>query len=177
VGGSIRRAVALAATLAALATPAALAAGPQGFADDGAWSWFADPRAVYHAGAHHRTYFAYVTSAGDVDVASYDHDSGQIAATVLAPAFQVDDHANPALYVRRDGRIVVFWSAHMGAEMYYRVSTAPEDVSAFGDARTLGTNSSGTHGYTYPNPVALSGEGGRLYLFWRGADTGRRRAA
>jgi hypothetical protein len=32
------------------------------------------------------------------------------------------------------------------------------------------TNTPGTWGYTYPNPVQLSAEGDRLWLFWRGGN-------
>jgi hypothetical protein len=168
--GARGRVVAAIAVLAAAVPAAARADDQVGLSADGAWSWFADPRAVYHAGAHHRTYVGYISSAGDVDVASYDHDTGATLAAILSPAFQVDDHANPAVHIRRDGRIVVFWSAHQGSQMYYRVSEQPEDVSAWGATRVVGTNSRGGNGYTYPNPVSLSGEGGRLYLFWRGGN-------
>src|SRR5688500_591507 len=43
----------------------------------GAWCWFGDPRAVYHVGAHRRTYVGWVNGGGDIQVASYDHDTGQ----------------------------------------------------------------------------------------------------
>lgn len=52
--------------------------------------------------------------------------------------------------------------------MYYRVSDRPEDVTYWGPERTIPTNTPGTKGYTYPNPVALSAERDRLWLFWRG---------
>ena len=47
------------------------------FVGGGAWSWFGDPRAVYHQGAHRRSYIGWDAPDGSIQVASYDHDSGQ----------------------------------------------------------------------------------------------------
>ena len=33
---------------------------------DGAWCWFADPRALYYRGKKEQTYFSWVTSTGDI---------------------------------------------------------------------------------------------------------------
>jgi hypothetical protein len=136
---------------------------------DGAWSWPGDPRAITHVGERATTYVGWVDSRGDVRVASYDHATGEIVASTLAPGLDVDDHANPSLIVRPDGRLVAFYSAHSGAAMYCRVSSRPEDVTAWDDALTVPGNTAGPNGHTYPNPVFLRDEG-RLYLFWRGGD-------
>ena len=45
-----------------------------------------------------------------------------------------------------------------------------EDITAWEPERVFPTNTPGTHGYTYPNPLQLSGEGNRIYLFWRGGN-------
>ena len=55
------------------------------FARSGAWCWFGDPRAVYHVGAHRRTYLGWVDGAGSVQVASYDHDTGERVITTFVP--------------------------------------------------------------------------------------------
>ena len=68
-----------------------------------------------------------------------------------------------------DGRIRVFYSAHDGATMYYRTSRAPEDITSWEAPSTIPTNTSGTRGFTYPNPIRLSAERKR-YLFWRGGN-------
>src|SRR6266545_3699939 len=136
----------------------------------GAWSWFGDPRAVYYQGVHRRTYVGWVDGSGNVQVASYDHDTGvRVVATVKAN-FQIDDHAGPSLLLRPDGHLLAFWSAHIGGAMYYRRSVLPEDVTSWEPERTVPTNTSGTWGFTYPNPVQLSAEGDRIWLFWRGAN-------
>jgi hypothetical protein len=136
---------------------------------DGAWNWPGDPRAVTHVREHARTYVGWVDGRGSVRVASYDHGTGEVIASTLAAELDLDDHANPSLLVRPDGRVVAFYSAHSGPALFYRVSSRPEDASAWGDALTVPVNTAGPNGYTYPNPVFLSGEG-RVYLFWRGGD-------
>lgn len=140
-------------------------------APSGAWCWFADPRAVHHRGRHRRTYLGFITATGEIRVTQYDHDSGEFTTSTLISDFQVDDHNNPAILIRHDGRIVVFFSAHTGREMYYRRSVAVEDISkGWEPLKTVPTNMEGVSGYTYPNPVELADENNKLYLFWRGGN-------
>jgi 5-hydroxyisourate hydrolase-like protein (transthyretin family) len=151
---------------------AAAAGGPARVTElvgDGAWCWFQDPRAIHHVGLHDRTYVGYVTTKGDIDVLALDDPTGTVYQTVLHPRLVADDHAAPGLEVLPDGRIAVFYAGHVGATMYYRVSTNPEDVSSFGPELTVPVNVNGPYGYTYANPIYLSAEH-RTYLFFRGAD-------
>jgi hypothetical protein len=140
------------------------------FVGGGGWSWFGDPRAVYHQGAHRRSYIGWDATDGSIQVASYDHDTGQQVIATLKARFQIDDHDNPSTQVLGDGRLMVFWSAHAGPSLFYRISTRPEDVTSWGPEHTIPTNTPGTSGYTYPNPMQLSAEQNRLYLFWRGGN-------
>jgi len=164
--GRLVRAVGSVLVLLTLAAPASAAEVRFG---DGGWCWFQDPRAVTHAGAHTRTYVGWVTPAGDVTVGSYDHATKQTTSFVLHAALQRDDHVSPALHVRPDGRLTAFYARHSGAPFYYRTTTNPEDVTSWGPAQTIDTNTPGAHGFTYPNPVRLAAED-RTYLFWRGGD-------
>ena len=148
------------------AGPAAAAVHPIG---DGAWSWFGDPRAVTYTGAHTRTYTGWVDLQGDIKVSSYDHASGQRVTVLLQARLNQDDHANPSLQVRPDGRLVVYYSRHVGPAMHYRVSSQPEDVTSWGPPQTMPTNTPGIRGYTYPNPIHLDAEDA-TYLFWRGGN-------
>ncbi|HMJ95934.1 MAG TPA: BNR-4 repeat-containing protein [Thermoleophilaceae bacterium] len=157
--------------LAGLVAVCALAwAGSAGAAvhpiGDGAWSWFGDPRAVTHDG---RTYVGWVDQEGDVKVSSYDHATGERVTAVLQARLNQDDHANPSLLVRPDGRLVVFYSRHVGPSMHYRVSSQPGDVSSWEAPQTVPTNTPGIRGYTYPNPIRLEDEAA-TYLFWRGGN-------
>jgi hypothetical protein len=160
----------LAATVLPAARADALPLRERELTSSGAWSWFGDPRAVYHEGAHRRTYTGWVSRDGSVQVASFDHDTGQRTIATLKARLQIDDHNNPSILVRPDGRLLVFWSTHAGPTMWYRCSARPEDVSAWEPERVFPTNTPGSRGYTYPNPVQLSAEGNRVYLFWRGGN-------
>lgn len=139
------------------------------FTEDGAWCFFADPRAIRYAGRHDRTYVGWLTGQGDVMIGTYDHKDGTVDSVMIKPRLQQDDHANPALFFPADGHAIIFYSAHNGKTMYYRQMEAAEDIASFGDERELPENTSGMHGYTYPNPVYDSRER-KLYLFWRGGN-------
>src|SRR3954447_16470149 len=133
----------------------------------GGWTWFSDPRAVYFEGRHRRTYFGWVNREGAIVVASYDHATRRLEKAVLQRGGRIDDHCNPALLMRADGRLTAFYCGHHGAHMFYRRTRHAEDVSHWGPQHTLPTNAAGHFGYTYPNPMYLRGER-RTYLFWRG---------
>lgn len=136
---------------------------------DGAWSWFGDPRAVTYTGAHTRTYTGWVDRDGDIMVSSFDHATRARVTAALAARFNRDDHANPSIHVRPDGRVVVFYSRHVGPAMHYRVSSRPEDVTSWEAPQTIPVNTPGIRGYTYPNPIRLPNEN-QTYLFWRGGN-------
>src|SRR3954452_21075138 len=150
---------ALAVALLAAAPTARAMDAP--IAPDAAWCWFQDPRAVYD---HGRTFTGYVTAAGDIGVASYDHGSNELRRSVIARGFQRDDHAAPALQVLSDGRVMAIWSAHSGRQMYVRVTKRPGDVFGWTDTRVIGSNAPGFDTYTYANPVRV---GRSIYVFWR----------
>jgi PKD repeat protein len=161
---TVLRAV-LAALVLALAA-AAPAQAAQSQLGEGAWSWFGDPRAVTATG---KTFVGWVDHEGDVKVASYDHATGERVTAVLQARLNKDDHANPSIHVRPDGRLVVFYSRHVGPAMHYRVSTRAGDVRSWEAPRTMPENIPGIRGYTYPNPIRLAAEA-RTYLFWRGGN-------
>jgi len=137
---------------------------------NGLWTWFNDPRAVRYVGSSDKTYFGYVNSSGDVIVSSIDNLSGTTVSFTLKAALQVDDHDNPAILIRPDGKIQCFYSRHSADNnLYYRISTNAEDISAF-DAETTGpTNTAGANGCSYSNPWYLSSES-KYFMFWRGGD-------
>jgi hypothetical protein len=141
----------------------------QPLTEDGAWCFFADPRAVYYEGRFRRTYAGWITSRGDVMLGSFDHDSGDIQTVTVRESLQQDDHANPSLYIDQDGFIAIFYSAHCGPNMYYRVNSRPEDIFSLGEETVIPVNSEGNKGFTYPAPIYLQTEK-KLYLFWRGGN-------
>ncbi|MFC1564753.1 glycoside hydrolase family 88 protein [candidate division KSB1 bacterium] len=139
-------------------------------AEDGAWCWFADPRAVCH---NDMIYAGSVDSRGSIWVSKLDIKTGIVNQVNLHQEFNYDDHANPSILILQDSRIMVFYSAHGGVEttaMRYRISKYPEDITEWGDEKVIRTNSGGPRGFCYPNPVRLTGENNRIYLFWRGGN-------
>lgn len=142
---------------------------------DGAWCWFSDPRAVYFEGDHKRTYAGWVNTRGDVMIGYYDHETGETAEHIVYPEFEIDDHDNPALYIKPDGTMMLFYSLHSGKRpILMSVSDAPEDITSWQEPREVGIMNEeaveelGKH-YTYANVIYLSEEDA-LYLFWRGSD-------
>jgi unsaturated rhamnogalacturonyl hydrolase len=140
------------------------------FIGDGGWSWFQDPRAVFHQGARRRTYVGWVDQARNIRVASYDHDTREQVIVTLASDFSSDDHDVPAIEIEPDGRIMAFWSGHGGPEMFYRRTARPEDLTVWEPLLTVPVNTAGASGYTYPNPIRLPAERNKLWLFWRGGN-------
>ena len=86
-----------------------------------------------------RTYLGWMTPKS----ATSRPDSTTTPARVLTTAtlmtrFKVDDHNNPVVVVRPDGRLMAFWSGHLGARIYYQVcTTQPEVDEAWGPTRIL----------------------------------------
>lgn len=141
---------------------------------NGAWCWFSDPRAVYYEGIHKRTYTGWVDNFGDIHIGFYNHETGQIGSKVIYDSLEIDDHDNPSILVDKSGHLLVFFNKH-GGGMYVTRSTKPEDVRSWTIVRKLGLNDTaryhfGRDSYTYTNPIKLSAENGRIFLFWRGID-------
>jgi 2-polyprenyl-3-methyl-5-hydroxy-6-metoxy-1,4-benzoquinol methylase len=132
--------------------------------NDGAWCWLQDPRAIRHVGACDKIYWGCVTKNGDIKISSYDCNNHKRDTFTLRPALDINDHAAPAILIRNDGRIVVFYSKHNANTMYWRISTHPEDITAFGDEMSF---DGGGLQVCYPNPVQLTGEDNKIYLFYR----------
>lgn len=133
----------------------------------GGWCWFANPRAVRYVGAHDRTYFTVTRGNGDNIIYQWDHATDTVTSFVLAAALNVDDHANASILFLPDGRLLVWYSAHTDSTQRQRISTNPEDISAWGVETSLDAQLGGDT-YTYSNPVHLTGEAGSpIYTYYR----------
>jgi BNR repeat-containing family member len=134
----------------------------------GCWTWYHDSRAVYYKGTHEKTYVGYFHSdnnPGEAAIASYDHTTGTVQTFNLKTNFGFDDHNTVTVHVLPNGHIITFYCVHYGAAWYSRISTNPEDISAWGAEKTVNV------ACTYPNVCQLSAENNRLYLFFRGPST------
>ncbi len=144
------------------------------FTHDGAWCWFADPRAIYHAGQHPRTYAGWVNSQGDVVVGAYDHRSKEVQTAILHRQLERDDHASPSLLILPDGRLQAFYAKHFDEVMRTRVTLRPEDISQWTPEQALDLNNPAERKEGFPNAVCYSNPlllaNGRLVLLWRGTN-------
>lgn len=140
---------------------------------NGIWTWYGDPKAIYYKGTYEKTYISYFdisSNPGKVVISSYNHADKSKQSFIIDPSFGYDDHNHPSILVRnQDHRILIFWCGHSGGTMRMRVSTNPEDVTAWGATQTIISGANGNN-FTYPNPYQLSGENNRIYLFYRGID-------
>ncbi|HUI93859.1 MAG TPA: BNR-4 repeat-containing protein [Chitinivibrionales bacterium] len=134
--------------------------------DNGMWTWYGEPKAVYYEGTHRRTYIGWNTniSSGAQYVGYYDHDTKTTASVELPRHYPADDHNHPSVIVRPDGRIMIFHTGHDGKEISEYISKQPEDISAL-DTFTVTIED----WCCYPDVSFLSKEGtqGRYYLFFR----------
>lgn len=131
--------------------------------NNGAWSWFSDPRAVQYGD---NTYIGWVSSVGDVIIGKYNHPTRTLTTSTVYSRLEADDHDNPVILIRPDRRLMVFFSKHAGYPMYSRLSLNPEDITAWDSLRTVNTDTR----FTYANPFQLSSEGNTIYFFWRGSN-------
>jgi len=136
--------------------------------DEGAWCWFADPRALHYenaGGTINATYIGYIDIHGNVRATQMDWLTGQKTEVLVRSAYQPDDHNNPTFLVLPDERVMIFYTWHTAEpKIYYRVSKRPGDISELGDEHILTV----TGNTTYPSPFILSDDPEHIYLCWRG---------
>lgn len=137
-------------------------------ADEGAWCWFADPRATHYeneAGTINATYIGYIDVHGNVKATQYDWLKGRKTDVLIRSYFQPDDHNNPTFIVLPDERVMIFYTRHTDEPcIWYRVSTQPGDITSLGDEKRLATSAN----TTYPSPFIMSDDPDHIYLCWRG---------
>lgn len=136
--------------------------------NDGAWCWFSDPRAIY---VDNKIIGGFVDKAGSIWAFSYDPVTQEKQQYKMKDRFDYDDHANPSVMALPDKRIVLFFSAHGGTKdspLYYAISKRPADISAWEELQEVDPKMEGKLGVCYSNPVMLSDEDNKTYVFFRG---------
>jgi putative BNR repeat neuraminidase len=116
--------------------------------DNGAWSWFMDPRVIVNDGKlivgsvrAIGSNQANVTDPrwGNVEISVYDLATAKVENVVLHPHLEQDDHDAPAFLVRKDGRYLAVYSKHTKERrMYYRISE-PHNPVVWGPAMIADT--------------------------------------
>lgn len=144
------------------------------FNENGAWSWFQDPRAIVDTAANKIIVSPVADSSGtdggsrsgQVDVVEYDLSTGVTNRFVLGTAGD-DDHNVASFYIRSDGRYVASWSRHNADNLTrFRVSTNPGDATAWGPTTTVNNGARTTYENLHYLPDDDGGDG-RLYNFTR----------
>ena len=137
-------------------------------ADEGAWCWFADPRAVHYenaSGTINATYIGYIDVHGNVKATQYDWIKQRKTDVLIRSYFQPDDHNNPTFIVLPDERVMIFYTRHTDEpKIWYRISKKPGDITQLGDEKYLAT----ANNTTYPSPFILNDDPQHIYLCWRG---------
>ncbi len=132
-------------------------------ASDGVWTWFNDPRALYHNGI---LYFGYVRADGKTALSCFNPTNGASTPLWTSTWTEKDDHNNPGLLRLEDGRLLAIYAHHSSANYFsYRTSLSINPVTAaeWGAEQTFIS----TGGIAYCNPYQLSGETGRVFNFMR----------
>ena len=137
-------------------------------ADEGAWCWFADPRALHYenaTGTINATYIGYIDVHGNVKATQYDWLQHRKTDVLVRSYFQPDDHNNPTFLVLPDERVMIFYTRHTDEpRIWYRISKRPGDITSLGEEKFLATQNN----TTYPSPFILSDDPTHIYLCWRG---------
>ena len=116
---------------------------------EGAWCWFADPRAVRHDGSRRQDLrgLGLRTTATSRSRRTTTTASRRTTAVIHELACRSTTTANPCyLQVRPDGRLAVFYSALItGLDMYSRVSDSARGRQPnWGPAQKVSTNTAGS---------------------------------
>lgn len=149
--------------------------------DNGAWSWFMDKRAIVDRGrllvGSVRANGSFTNSDaagwGNVELSVLSLKSRTVQHVLLHEHLEQDDHAAPGLLVLPDGRYLAAYSRHnQEPRFWFRISTRPGAPNAWDPEVEMTTpgvkgNWRGDN-FTYCNPMLLSAEANRIYLFHRG---------
>lgn len=145
------------------------------FNDNGGWSWFESERVIVDTDAGRILASSVANSAGaggaaragDVEVAQYDFESGEVQRFTLCDELQEDDHDSAALLILPDGHYLASYSKHASDNrLRYRISSSPGDATAWQPEQVFHTSG----GVTYSNLYYLS-KTGTVFNFHR--DGGR----
>ena len=127
--------------LAVASAKAQITNGGNIIADEGAWCWFADPRAMHYTssdGSINAAYLGYIDVHGAIKATQMDFVKNKREDVLVRSVFQPDDHDNPTFLTLPDERIMLFYTRHTDeAKFYYRISKKPGDITSLGEEKVL----------------------------------------
>lgn len=134
------------------------------------WTWFNGPESIRANGI---THVGAISTRGDIVVSSYNNSSKAFTQTILTAAVEANDHSNPSLCYRSDGKLLVGYTKVSTSELYvrFKISSSADNTTAWGSE--IQATITGASKVAYCNLERLSGEGtgsGRIYCFLRDSD-------
>ncbi|MBB6429237.1 glycoside hydrolase family 88 protein [Algisphaera agarilytica] len=147
---------------------------PRVVAEDGAFTWYNDERAVVMGNL---LYVNYVKRDGMTALSSFavSTDIEKPPApnakreVLLSTWTEKDDHNNGSLLPLPDGRLLATYAKHGTSKSFYQRYITPKwwNPPVVSDERAFEVTKT-KRGLTYQNLFPLSDEGGRIYNFFRG---------
>lgn len=136
------------------------------------FEWIQKPAAIHFVKRFDRTYIAWVTSDGKIQIRYFDNANNGFSPiyTVddLYPHFKIeakDDHNAPSLLILPDGRILVFYVVHdVNNAFFMKESQHAEDISSWTDRKNM-QDPSTQEPYNYPQAKIL--DNGEIAVFYR----------
>lgn len=122
-----------------------------------AWCWFLSPRAIVDPDTPSgpRVLVGAVSgetaaTTGDIVVLWRDLDTGDTGAYPLHENLEYDDHDDPALFIRPDGRYLAVYAKHgTDTKLRWRVSRNPHDPTAWHAEASLDVGANVTYANVY----------------------------
>ena len=135
-----------------------------GVGDTLAYTWFGRPNYAYSETAN-KYWIGSTKNTPDgttQHITEYDITENVYSSTKLGTKYVKDDHNQAQILIREsDGRLIVFYTEHVGLTVRYRVSTNPLDSSSFGNEEII----SDSPASSYASPYQASN--GDIFVFWR----------
>ncbi len=130
---------------------------------NGLGTWHAQPQPTAIREGN-KTFFGSTDENGNIILSSYDHAEREWKHTIVDSDRGADDHIQPAILVRDDGRILAAWSKRRSDrnDIRWAISENPHDISEFGEINAFHAGNRGD----YPKLVEWNGE---IRVYYRAA--------
>lgn len=139
-------------------------------AENVAYTWFGRPST---AGADGKQWIGYtkdITGGTFQHILQYNEVTDTYTEHRVGYYHEKDDHNNPSILVRDDGRLLIAYNEHASYNLRTRISGTPYDAATFGSETSMMPNGTG-HRYTYATLYKISnGDIMFLYRLYRISD-------
>lgn len=122
-----------------------------------AHTWWIRPVSARYGPAY---YIGGITPAGEIKV--FKVAPTGVASFTLHSGARGDDHNAPSITQLPDGRLLAFYTRHgLDSQLRYRISTSPDDISAWGAEQSIATAGGVTYSQAWVDST------GRVHVFHR----------